>query len=247
MSNEQTFVHQLGWLLGSMGLMMFLVACAVPTQPTNSSTNQPAAQPTNLQTTEPTTPAPPTILAFGDSLTAGLGVDEEMAYPAQLEQKLQSAGYNYRVINGGISGETSTAALNRLDWMLQTNPDIVIIETGGNDALRGIDLTLTEANISEMVRRFQAEDVIVVLAGLQIIQNLGDDYTNQFAAMYPRIAAEYPDVIFIPFFLEGVAANPDLNQADFIHPTAEGYTVIVEHIFPFIVEAINRHQEKNEG
>ncbi|MCA9981785.1 MAG: arylesterase, partial [Anaerolineales bacterium] len=159
-----------------------------------------------------------------------------------LERQLQQAGHNYRVINGGISGETSSAALNRLDWMLQTAPDIVIVETGGNDALRGIDLALTEQNIEEIVTRFEENDVIVVFAGLQIIQNLGDDYTNQFAEMYPRIAANHPDAIFIPFFLEGVAADPDLNQADFIHPTAEGYTVIVDHIFPFVEEAIERHQ-----
>ncbi len=216
------------WLVVLLGL----VGCA----------RQPTSQPTNT----PTQPAPPdydgTILAFGDSLTAGLGVEESEAYPAQLERKLQEAGYNYRVINGGISGETSTAALNRLDWMLQTNPDIVIIETGGNDALRGVDLSLTEQNIERIVARFAEQDVIIVFAGLQIIQNLGEDYINQFAEMYPRIAAQHPDAIFIPFFLEGVAADPELNQADFIHPTAVGYSVIVDHIFPFIEEAIERDQ-----
>ena len=219
------------WLLVLLGL----VGCA--SEPTNQP-NQPANS-----SNQPTRPAyDGTILAFGDSLTAGLGVEEREAYPAQLERKLQEAGYNYRVINGGISGETSTAALNRLDWMLQTNPDIVIIETGGNDALRGVDLSLTEQNIAEIVARFAEQDVIIVFAGLQIIQNLGEDYINQFAEMYPRIAAQHPDAIFIPFFLERVAADPELNQSDFIHPTAEGYSVIVDHIFPFIEEAIQRDQ-----
>lgn len=224
------------WL--SLLVLLLIVGCA--SQPADPS-NQP-----NQSTSTTNQPTPPaydgTILAFGDSLTAGLGVEESEAYPAQLERKLQAAGYNYRVINGGISGETSTAALNRLDWMLQTNPDIVIIETGGNDALRGVDLNLTEQNIERIVAQFAEQDVIIVFAGLQIIQNLGEDYINQFAAMYPRIAAQHPDAIFIPFFLEGVAADPELNQADFIHPTAEGYSVIVDHIFPFIEEAIQRDQ-----
>ncbi len=210
-----------------LGVMVCLWVACTPapsnqTQPTNQLTNQPTNQPTLPASNEPALTYDGTILAFGDSLTAGLGVEEQMAYPAQLERKLQEAGYNYRVINGGISGETSTAALNRLDWMLQTNPDIVIIETGGNDALRGIDLTLTEANIAEIVTRFAENDVIVVFAGLQIIQNLGEDYITQFAEMYPRIAANHPEAVFIPFFLEGVAADPALNQPDFIHPTAEG-------------------------
>lgn len=226
-----------GWLLV---LLSIIVGCASqPTNPSNQPTN-PSTNTPNPQTAQPSYDG--TILAFGDSLTAGLGVEESEAYPAQLERKLQAAGYNYRVINGGISGETSTAALNRLDWMLQTNPDIVIVVTGGNDGLRGIDLSLTEQNIDEIVTRFAAQEAIIVFAGLQIIQNLGDDYINQFAEMYPRIAAQHPDAVFIPFFLEGVAADPALNQPDFIHPTAEGYSVIVDHIFPFVEEAVLRHQ-----
>lgn len=178
-----------------------------------------------------------TILAFGDSLTAGYGVDPTDSYPAQLERILQSDGYPVKVINGGISGETSSAALNRLDWMLKTKPDIVIVETGGNDALRGIDLTITRANISEIVRMFDESGAVVIVAGLQIIQNLGSAYADEFASIYPEVAEQYR-VALIPFILEGVAADPNLNQADFIHPTAEGYSVIVDHIYPYVLDAI---------
>lgn len=219
-------------------LLLFPAAC---------TTAAPELTPTLIATAAPTQPAVSSydgrILAFGNSLTEGMGVEPDHAYPAQLQRKLQADGYNYEVINGGISGETSSAALSRVDWMLNTNPDIVIIETGGNDGLRGIDLELTEDNIDQIVGRFAETDAIVILAGLQIIQNLGDEYITQFAEMYPRIAQKYPDVIFIPFFLEGVAADPALNQPDFIHPTAEGYRVVVDHIYPFVLEAIERDQK----
>lgn len=183
------------------------------------------------------------ILAFGDSLTEGFGVDPQESYPAQLERKLKADGYDARVINGGISGETSTSALARVDWMLNTQPDIVIVETGANDALRGVDLELTRQNIDEITRRFMDGGAVVVIAGLQIIQNLGQDYTTGFAEIYPAVAEKHGSIL-IPFVLEGVAANPELNQADFIHPTAEGYAVMVEHIYPYILEAIRAAQEE---
>ncbi len=128
--------------------------------------------------------------------------------------------------------------------MLNTEPDIVIVETGANDALRGVDLELTRKNIDEITRRFTDSGVVVVIAGLQIIQNLGQDYTIEFAEIYPAVAEKHGSIL-IPFVLEGVAANPDLNQPDFIHPTAEGYAVMVEHIYPFILEAV-RATEKEE-
>jgi acyl-CoA thioesterase-1 len=178
-----------------------------------------------------------TILAFGDSLTEGFGVDANENYPSKLENKLRVDGYNVRVINGGISGETTSAALTRIDWMLNTKPDIVIVEIGGNDALRGVNLDLTRKNIDEIVGRFTESGAVVVVAGLQIIQNLGREYTTEFAAIYPSVADKH-DSILIPFMLEGVAADPELNQSDFIHPNAEGYTVMVDHIYEYILQAI---------
>jgi len=177
------------------------------------------------------------IVAMGDSLTEGLGVNQAEAYPAQLERKLRENGYNYTVINAGVSGETTTGALARVDWMLTLKPDIVILATGGNDSLRAIDPALTQENIRQLVQTFQTAGVVVVLAGMQTVQNLGQEYTNAFRAIYPALATAY-DVTLIPFFLEDVAGDPKLNQDDFIHPTAAGYTIVVETIYPYVLEVL---------
>jgi len=177
------------------------------------------------------------IVAMGDSLTEGLGVNQDEAYPAQLERKLRAVGYNYTVINAGVSGETTTGALARVDWVLTLKPDIVILATGGNDSLRAIDPALTQENIRQLVQTFQTAGVVVVLAGMQTVQNLGQEYTNAFRAIYPALATAY-DVTLIPFFLEDVAGDPKLNQDDFIHPTAAGYTIVVETIYPYVLEVL---------
>ena len=199
--------------------------------------------PTNIAST-PTSQDSLTILAFGNSLTEGFGVDEDENYPSRLESKLRGDGYDVRVINGGISGETTSAALARLDWMLNTEPDIVIVETGANDALRGVALDLTKKNIDEIVGRFSESGAVVVVAGLQIIQNLGEEYTAEFAAIYPAVAEKH-NAILIPFVLEGVAADPELNQPDFIHPNAKGYIVMVDHIYDYILQAIELTENQN--
>ena len=184
-----------------------------------------------------------TIVAVGDSLTEGLGVEEELAYPAVLEQKLRARGYAYQVVNAGISGETSSGTLARIKWILTLNPDIVILVVGANDGFRGIDPDLIRTNIHKIVKELKDNNVIVVLGAMQIVQNLGKDYTTAFAKIYPEIART-ENIIFTPFFLNGVAANRKLNQADGIHPTAEGYQVIVDNIMPFVVEAIEAHRNK---
>ena len=223
-------------LLALLLTFSILTGCAAPTPvATPSPTPLPNVEEPRL-----------TLLAFGDSLTEGLGVPAAESYPAQLERKLRADGIDIEVINGGISGETTTAALSRVSWMLNTNPDIVIVETGANDALRGVDLELTARNIDQIVGEFNASGAIVVVAGLQIIQNLGEEYTAAFAAIYPAVA-ETHEVMLIPFVLEGVAADPDLNQPDFIHPTAEGYTVMVDHIYPFVLEAIAAAEARRTG
>lgn len=182
-----------------------------------------------------------TIVAVGDSLTAGLGVNENDAYPALLEQKLRQAGFRWRVINAGISGETSSGARSRVPWVLKLQPDIVVLETGANDGLRGIDPRITKRNIDEAVRQLKENGVTVVLAGMQMVRNLGKDYTDAFAGIYPAVARKH-GLILIPFFLTGVAGEPSLNQADNIHPTAEGYRIIAETVFPAVRAAIARHR-----
>ena len=183
-----------------------------------------------------------TIVAVGDSLTEGLGVEEEFAYPAVLEKKLQDQGYRYRVINAGISGETSSGTLSRTKWVLTLKPDIAILVIGANDGFRGIDPALIKSNIRRIIQTLKDQNVVVVLGGMKIVQNLGREYTNAFAAVYPEVA-ESEDVIFIPFFLDGVAADPGLNQPDGIHPTAEGYRKVVDHIYPYVKRAIDKHHE----
>ena len=179
------------------------------------------------------------IVAVGDSLTAGYRVAEDLAYPAILQQRLDRDGYNLEVINAGISGETSSGTLARLEWILTLKPDIVILETGANDGLRGIDPQLTRDNIDRIVTLLKAKGVVVVLAGMKMIKNLGKTFTDEFESLYPAIAGKH-GVILIPFFLEGVAADRQLNQADGIHPTEAGYRRVADHVYPFVLDAIGR-------
>ena len=184
-----------------------------------------------------------TILALGDSLTEGLGVDKENAYPAQLQVYLREHGYpDVEVINAGLSGETSNGLLNRIDWVLQRKPDVTILTIGANDAMRGLNVADTEANIHQAITTLREAGSDVILSGMQIYDNLGREYVDAYREIYPRIAEEM-DVPLIPFFLDGVAADPSLNQQDGIHPTAEGYTVIVrDNIAPAVTQYLDQHQ-----
>ncbi len=211
-------------------LCLWLIGCG-----TSDPTPVPPAPTVAVAT--PTVEVAGIIVGMGDSLTEGLGVNQDEAYPAQLERKLHEAGHMYSVINAGVSGETSSGALARVDWVLTLNPDVVILATGGNDSLRAIDPALTKENIRQLVQAFQAAGVTVVLAGMQTVQNLGEEYTTAFRAIYPAVAEEY-DLILIPFFLEGVAGDPKLNQDDFIHPNAAGYTIVVETIYPYVLNVL---------
>ncbi|AOY44244.1 multifunctional acyl-CoA thioesterase I/protease I/lysophospholipase L1 [Psychrobacter sp. AntiMn-1] len=200
-------------------------------QANTTSVDTNADAPTDMQVNS----SPITILALGDSLTEGLGVDKNDNYPAQLEDRLQAMGYkNTEVINSGLSGETSTGLVNRLDWVLQTKPDVTILTIGANDAIRGIDVATIEANIRTAVKRLQDNGSVVILGGMSIYDNLGDDYVAAFSDIYPRVAKDM-SVPLIPFFLEGVGGEAELNQADAIHPTKEGYTIIVnDNILPIL-------------
>lgn len=172
----------------------------------------------------------PTIVAFGNSLTAGFGVAPERSYPARLEERLKRAGYAYDVVNAGVSGDTTAGGLRRLDWVLKSDPVLVILELGANDGLRGLDLEQTRANLKQIIERLQASEATVLLTGMKLPTNYGPVYTARFESMYEELAAEY-GIPFYPFFLEGVAAKPSLNQADGIHPTGEGYRIIADNLF----------------
>jgi len=182
------------------------------------------------------TPAPapekarPRLVALGDSLTEGLGVEPHQAYPAQLQVRLREAGLDWEVVNAGLSGETSSGALSRLDWLMRSKPDAVLVATGANDGLRGIEPKITAHNLDAIVTRLKRDRVKVMLAGMKAPPNLGADYTQKFEAVFSRVARKH-EIPFIPFLLEGVAKVPALNQEDGTHPTAEGYTKVTDGIF----------------
>jgi len=172
-------------------------------------------------------------VAFGDSLTAGLGVSAEETYPARLQGKLDAKGYHYSVINAGVSGDTTAGGVRRVEWILKSRPWVVILELGANDGLRGIDPDETRANLERIIQRLQTAGVRVVLAGMKLPPNYGRDHTGRFEAIYPELARKY-HLVLIPFFLEGVAAERGLNQADGIHPTGAGYQIIVDQLLPLL-------------
>ena len=179
------------------------------------------------------------IVAMGDSLTSGLGVEQREAYPAVLEKRLMARGFSYEVINAGVSGDTTAGGLRRVSWVLKSRPNLVILELGGNDGLRGLGLHQTEENLSKIIEQLLKAGTKVVLAGMRLPTNYGKQYTDEFAAIFPRLAARY-HLVLIPFFLEGVAADAGLNQADGIHPTARGYEVIVDHLLPIIEPLLSK-------
>jgi acyl-CoA thioesterase-1 len=177
-----------------------------------------------------------TILALGDSLTAGYGLAESESYPAQLQAKLETAGYaNYRVINAGVSGATTADLASSFAWSLQNKPEIVIVVIGANDMLRGVSFTETEKNLRTNLAGLQSAGIKkIVLGGMLASRGLGESYVQDFDSLYPRLAKEL-GVTLMPFFLADVALDPALNQADGIHPTSEGYAIIVDNLRPYLV------------
>ena len=174
------------------------------------------------------------ILALGDSLTEGYGLEKAQSYPSQLQAFLNKQGHNYQVINSGISGETTTGLRERIDWVLSQNPDVIILTSGANDAMRGIDLDITRQNLEAVIQTIQDQDITLIFGGMEIYENLGPEYVEDFKNLYPALAEQY-ELNFIPFFLAGVAGDPALNIADQIHPNEQGYKIIVEqNIWPVL-------------
>jgi len=173
------------------------------------------------------------VVALGDSITAGLGVAADEAFPARLEARLRAEGYAYRVVNAGVSGDTSAGGLRRVDWALRSSPEVVIVALGANDGLRGQSPPAMRANLDEIVARLQAAGARVLLAGMRLPPNYGGEYTKEFEAVFPAVARG-TRITLMPFLLDGVAGVPRLNQADGIHPTAVGQQVIADHIWPYL-------------
>ena len=181
-----------------------------------------------------------TILAVGDSLMAGYGLKSDESFPFQLEQALIELGYKSKVINAGVSGDTTAGGLSRIDWLLggMSRPDIVIVELGANDALRGINPISTRANLAAIIDKSQAAGSRVLLAGMLAPPNLGTEYVKAFNNIFLSLAKEY-NTIFYPFFLEGIATHAHLLQLDGLHPTAEGVRRMVKNILPTVILAVN--------
>jgi len=210
-----------------MAFFLYLAGCSG-----ESASNDAAPKTAAKQTTRKT------IVAVGDSLTAGLGVDESVAYPAQLQKKLADNGYYFNVVNAGVSGETSSGALSRIEWVISVlKPDIIILETGANDGLRGIDPDILIKNLDKIISFIKANNIEVLLCGMKMLPNMGPEYSKAFTRVYPEIAQKHA-IPLIPFFLEGVAGDPRFNQPDRLHPTAKGYRRIVDHIYPYVLNVI---------
>jgi acyl-CoA thioesterase-1 len=189
---------------------------------------------------QPGSPARPVkIVALGDSLTAGLGLPADATFPVRLQRALAGKGIAADVVNAGVSGDTTADGLARLDWSVPDDADGVILELGANDALRGLEPARARANLDEMLRRLAARHIPVLLAGMRAPPNMGADYVKAFDSIYPDLAAAY-GAVFYPFFLDGVAAEPGLNQGDGLHPTAAGVDVIVARMLPKVEELIAR-------
>ncbi len=173
-----------------------------------------------------------TIVFFGDSITAGYGVDPDEAYPAVIQRKIDETGRPWRVVNAGLSGETTAGGLRRLDWILRQRVDIFVIELGGNDGLRGIPPATTRSNLERIIKRIhqQLPDVKIVITGMQIPTNMGPEYTRDFAAIFPDVARS-SGAVLIPFLLDRVGGVATLNQPDGIHPTAEGHQIVADTVW----------------
>ena len=217
--------------------LMLLFSCGEANQKKEESTTKAAETIESAVVPEGKTKV---ILFFGDSLTAGYGLEPEEAFPALIQSRLDSLNLDYTVVNAGLSGETSSGGRNRLSWVLNQKTDIFVLELGANDGLRGIPLAETRKNLETIVNavRERNPETEIILAGMQIPPNMGQDYTTEFRTIFPDLANEQ-DLHLIPFLLEGVAGNPDLNQPDGIHPTFEGHKIVATNVWKVLKDIVD--------
>ncbi len=233
------------WML-AVAAAVSLVACGRARQPSDEAaeaSNRAPAAPSELA---PATSAPassedsrPVIAAFGDSLSAGFGLDPGQSFPDDLQRDLDGAGYKYRVVNLGVSGDTTTDGVERLPSVLAAHPAIVILEFGGNDGLRGLPVASAKANLEKMIRAIQGAGAKVVLAGMTLPRNYGPEYIHAFEQMYVALANQYK-LARIPFLLEGVGGNPNLMQPDGIHPTAQGAEIVANTVMRYLTPLLRK-------
>lgn len=188
------------------------------------------------------------IVILGDSLTAGYGLEQQQAYPALLQKRIDDARFPYEVVNAGISGDTTAGGLRRIDWAMRGGADVLVVALGGNDGLRGVSPKQTEENIRGIVKRAREKNpaIAIVIAGMQMPANLGAEFVEAFSKVFPRLAKE-TDAALVPFLLEGVGGIAALNQPDRIHPTAEGQRKLAENVWPVLERTLKERQAKAAG
>lgn len=204
--------------------LLLMVACASSQGPPTSSSSPP-----ELTTDEP---EPKTVVILGDSLTAGFGISRDQAFPALIQDEIDKLGWNMEVVDAGVSGDTTASGLRRLDWLLKRKIDVLVIELGANDGLRGVPISETKHNIQAIIDKTRRAypDVKIVIAGMKLPPNMGQEYASAFEQIFPELARSN-NAALIPFLLEGVAADPKLNLIDRIHPTAEGHKIVARNVW----------------
>jgi acyl-CoA thioesterase I len=202
------------------------------------------------QTAEPVPAAPErkVVVVLGDSLAAGLGVEPGQAFPALLQKKIDATGWSYTVVNAGVSGDTSAGGLARIDWLLRRKMDVLILELGGNDGLRGIPISATKTNLQAILDRVGQKypEARVVVIGMQMPPNMGEEYTAAFQKIFPELAAKNHAAL-VPFLLEGVGVKPELNQEDRIHPTAAGHEIVAENVWKILKPVLEKLNSEQAG
>ena len=232
-----------GWIASfvSLASLVLVGACGDASPRGEDAPRVPASTASSAEATRAGTPAASAakVVFLGDSLTSGFGLDETQAFPALVGDALTAEGRPVRVVNAGISGDTTAGGLARLDWLLRQQPRVLVVGLGGNDGLRGLDLAASEANLRAIVDRARAAGTTVVLLGMLLPPNYGPDYRERFAAIYARLA-ESGDVVHVPFLLEGVGGEPHLNLPDGLHPNAEGHAILARTVLPAVRTALER-------
>jgi acyl-CoA thioesterase-1 len=204
---------------------------AAPPEPAAAG---PRSAPSPATPADPDAPPPrPRVVAFGDSLTIGLGLLEQEAYPALLQRKIDEAGYQFEVVNAGVSGDTSAGALRRLDWALEGDVKVLIVAFGGNDGLRGLPVSQMKENLATIIDKARERNVVVILAGMEAPPNFGQEYATQFRQAFQEVALK-KRVLFLPFLLNNVAGKPELNQADGIHPNQQGTRIVADNVWTLL-------------
>lgn len=191
--------------------------------------------------------SPNRILFFGDSITAGYGIDKEDAFPALIQQKIDSLDWSFKAVNGGSSGETSAGGLTRIDWVLRQPVSVFVLELGGNDGLRGIDLDVTKENLQDIIDKVEDKypDAKIIITGMQVPPNLGSDYTTRFKEIYPELAEEN-NTELIPYFLDELGGDSELMQSDGIHPTEEGHQLLAEKVWEVLKPVLKSKKQGNQ-